>query len=132
MIALGQATRRAIEKLGRNALILASNSLSHRHFTEEADIPEDMTREHIYHHGQYLWDMHVLGLMKTGQTRRLLAEMPEFIEQTMSECKEGSLTFLLGALGFPTYPAEVHAYGTVIGTGNAIVSWIPGPGAGEA
>jgi 2-aminophenol/2-amino-5-chlorophenol 1,6-dioxygenase beta subunit len=125
MVALGQATRRAVEKLGRRALVLASNSLSHRHFTEEADIPEDMTREHIYHHGQYLWDMHVLDLMRTGQTRRLLSEMPEFIEQTMSECKEGSLTFLLGALGFPAYPAEVHAYGTVIGTGNAIVSWDP-------
>jgi 2-aminophenol/2-amino-5-chlorophenol 1,6-dioxygenase beta subunit len=125
MIALGQATQRAIERLGRRALVLASNSLSHRHFTEEAAIPEDMTREHIYHHGQYLWDMRVLDLMRRGRTRQLLAEMPEFIEQSLSECKEGSLTFLLGALGFPTYPAEVHAYGTVIGTGNAIVSWDP-------
>jgi len=23
----------------------------------------------------------------------------------------------------PKYPAEVHAYGTVIGTGNAVVEW---------
>jgi hypothetical protein len=23
----------------------------------------------------------------------------------------------------PTYPAEVHAYGSVIGTGNAVVEW---------
>jgi 2-aminophenol/2-amino-5-chlorophenol 1,6-dioxygenase beta subunit len=51
--------------------------------------------------------------------------MPDFIEQTASECKEGSLTWLLGALGVPDYPAEVHAYGTVIGTGNAIVEWNP-------
>ena len=32
---------------------------------------------------------------------------------------------LLGALGVPDYPATVHGYGTVIGTGNAIVEWNP-------
>ena len=63
--------------------------------------------------------------MKSGQTRRLLQEMPDFIEQAVSECKEGSLSWLRGALGGPDYPAEVHAYGSVIGTGNAIVEWDP-------
>ncbi len=125
MLALGAATRRAIEKTGRKALVLASNSLSHRHFTTEPEIPEDMSREHIYHHGQYLWDMHVLQLMRTGQVGRLLAEMPDYIEHATSECKEGSLTWMLAALGLPTYPAEVHGYGTVIGTGNAVVEWDP-------
>jgi len=125
MITLGEATRRAIEATGRRALLLSSNSLSHRHFTEEAALPEDMSKEHIYHHGQYLWDMHVLDLMRTGQTRQLIDEMPDFIEQSISECKEGSLTWMLAAMGFPSYPAEVHAYGSVIGTGNAIVEWDP-------
>jgi 2-aminophenol/2-amino-5-chlorophenol 1,6-dioxygenase beta subunit len=123
MIALGEATRRAVERTGRKAVLLASNSLSHRHFTTESKIPEDMTFEHPYHHGQYLWDMHVLDLMRTGKTRQLLEEMPDYIEQTMSECKEGSLTWMLAALDFPSFPAEIHAYGTVIGTGNAIVEW---------
>lgn len=125
MIALGRATRRAIEKSGKRALLLASNSLSHRHFTEEPELPEDMSQEHIYHHGQYLWDMHVLELMRQGKTRQLVDEMPDFIEQATSECKEGCLTWLLSALDFPEYPAEVHAYGTVIGTGNAVVEWDP-------
>ena len=35
------------------------------------------------------------------------------------------LTWLISALGFPDYEAVVHAYGTVIGTGNAIVGWDP-------
>jgi 2-aminophenol/2-amino-5-chlorophenol 1,6-dioxygenase subunit beta len=126
MIALGEATRRAVERLGRRAVVLASNSLSHRHFTEEATIPEDMTHEHVYHHGQYLWDMRVLGLIREGKTRQLLDELPDFIEQATSEAKEGSLTWMLAALGFPEIPGEVHAYGTVIGTGNAVVSWVPG------
>ncbi len=125
MIALGEATRRAVEATGRRAVLLASNSLSHRHFTREPAIPEDMSHEHVYHHGQYLWDMHMLDLMRRGQTRQVVAEMPDYIEQTVSECNAGCLTWLLAALGFPDYPAEVHAYGNVIGTGNAVVEWDP-------
>ena len=125
MLALGKATARAIEKSGKKAILLASNSLSHRHFTEEPEIPEDMKYEHIYHNGQYLWDMKVLELMRQGRCQELLNIMPDFIEQSVSECKEGSLTWLLGALDVPTYPAEVHAYGSVIGTGNALVEWDP-------
>lgn len=125
MLALGHATRRAVERSGKRALLLASNSLSHRHFTEEPAVPEDMTFEHVYHHGQYLWDMKVLDLMRRGQTQQLVEEMPDFIEQAASECKAGCLSWLLAALEMPDYPAEVHAYGTVIGTGNAIVEWDP-------
>ena len=125
MTALGEATRRAIEKSGKRAVLLASNSLSHRHFTVEPEIPEDMSREHVYHHGQYLWDMRVLDLMKKGKTRQVCDELPDFIDQTESEVKAGSLTWMMAALGFPDLPAEVHAYGTVIGTGNAVVEWDP-------
>lgn len=125
MIALGEATRRAVEKSGRRAVLLASCSLSHRHFVEESAIPEDMSHEHIYHHGQYLWDMRVLDLMRRGRTRQLIDELPDFAEQTVAETKDGCLTWLLAALGFPEYPAEVHGYGSVIGTGNAVVEWDP-------
>ena len=122
---LGEATRRAIEKSGRKALLLSSNSLSHRHFTTEPDVPEDMTHEHIYNHSQYLWDMHVIDLLRTGRTRELIDEMPEFIDQSTSECREGALSWLLAALDFPDYPAELHGYGNVIGTGNAVIEWDP-------
>lgn len=125
MAALGEATRRAIEATGRRAVLLASNSLSHRHFTREPAIPEDMSHEHVYHHGQYLWDMHMLSLCRRGLSRQIIAEMPDFIDQTVSEANAGCLTWMLAALGYPEYPAEVHAYGNVIGTGNAVVEWDP-------
>ena len=125
MLALGEATRKAVEASGKKAILIASNSLSHRHFTEEPEVPEDMRNEHIYHHGQYLWDMRMLKLMKEGKSQQLMDEMPDFIEQSASECKEGCLSWLMGALQMPTYPAEVYAYGSVIGTGNAIVEWDP-------
>lgn len=123
MLKLGRATRAAIEASGKRVVLLASNSLSHRHFTSEADVPEDMSREHIYHHGQYLWDMKVIELMREGRSRELVELIPDFTEQAIAETDSGALTWMLSALDFPNYPAEVHGYGTVIGTGNAIVEW---------
>jgi len=120
---LGRATARAVERSGKRAVLLASNSLSHRHFTTEPEIPEDMSFEHIYHHGQYLWDMEILKLMREGKTDELIDVLPEFMDMAAAEVKAGSLTWMLSAMGMPKYPAEVHAYGTVIGTGNAVVEW---------
>ncbi len=120
---LGEATRKAIEKSGKRVLLLASNSLSHRHFTNEPPIPEDMSHEHIYNHNQYLWDMRMIDLMKQGKSQEILDLMPDFIEQAVSEADSGAFTWLLSALGKPTYPAKVYGYGTVIGTGNAVVEW---------
>lgn len=123
MIRLGEATRRAVERSGRRVVLLASNSLSHRHFVDEPAIPEDMSREHIYHHGQYLWDMEVLKMMRQGRSRELIDCLPEFMDMASAEVKAGALAWMISALGFPTYEADVHAYGSVIGTGNAVVEW---------
>lgn len=126
MYKLGQATREAIEKSGRKAVLLSSNSLSHRHFTTEGPLPEDMSREHIGNHNQYLWDMKMINLMKQGKSKEMMNIMTDFTEQATAETDAGSLTWLMAAMDFPTYPAEVHAYGTVIGTGNAVVEWREG------
>lgn len=125
MAKLGRATRNAIEKSGKRAVLLASNSLSHRHYTSEPEIPEDMSREHIYHHGQYLWDMEVLNLMKEGKSQQLLDCLPEFFDMALAEVKAGALTWMLHAMNVPDYPAKVYSYGSVIGTGNAVVEWDP-------
>ena len=123
--ALGRATTAAIEASGRRALLLASCSLSHRHFVTETEIPEDMSKEHISHHGLYLWDMELLAMIRGGRTRELIDVMPEFVAQAIGETDSGALTWLMSALDYPTAPGEVYAYGTVIGTGNAVVGWLP-------
>ncbi|MBR56752.1 MAG: tRNA U-34 5-methylaminomethyl-2-thiouridine biosynthesis protein [Myxococcales bacterium] len=122
---LGRITREAIEKSGKRVLLLASNSLSHRHFTTEASVPEDMSHEHIYNHHQYLWDMRVIEMLRSGKTQEVVDIMPEFIEQAVSESDAGSFTWLLSALDYPRFEPEFYAYGTVIGTGNAIFGWYP-------
>jgi len=125
--ALGRATATAIDKLGRKALVLASNSLSHRHFTHEAPVPEDMTNEHVHTYMGQLWDTRLIEMMRAGHTRELVDIMPEYTEQAVSETDAGTLTWMLSALDFPTIPAELYAYGTVIGTGNAVVGWGTSP-----
>lgn len=124
-IALGQATARAIARSGRRAVLLASNSLSHRHFTQEPPLPEDMSWEHIQHHGQHLWDMKMIRLLREGRLREAVDLMPEFTAQSIAETDAGSFTWMLAALGFPQLPGELYAYGTVIGTGNAVMGWFP-------
>ena len=125
-LALAKATRDAIAASGKRAVLLASESLSHRHFVTEASLPEDMSAEHITNHHQYLWDMKLIDMLRRGQSRRVVDMMPEFTEQAVSESDSGALTWLLAALDYPTYPAELYAYGSVIGTGNAVMGFYPG------
>lgn len=123
MLGLAEITKAAITKSGKKAVLLASNSLSHRHFTKEPSLPEDMSHEHIYNHSQYLWDMQLIDMMKQGRTREIFDLMPDFTEQAVAETDSGALSWLLACMNFPTQKAQVHAYGTVIGTGNAVVEW---------
>ena len=85
MIELGKVTRKAIEASGKKVVVLASNSLSHRHFTTESEMPEDMSKEHITSHAMHLWDMRMIDYMRSGQAQRILDEMPEFTEQAIAE-----------------------------------------------
>lgn len=120
---LGKATRRAIESTGRRAVVLASNTLCHFHFDSEPAIPEDMTEEHPQNWEGYQWDMRFIEMLRQGRTGDAVAVLPQFIEEAFAELKSGGFTWMLAALGYPEIPAELHGYGTVIGTGNAVMEW---------
>jgi 2-aminophenol/2-amino-5-chlorophenol 1,6-dioxygenase subunit beta len=123
MAILGEATRRAIEKTGRRAVLLASNTLCHWHFHEEPAIPEDMSHEHPQSYEGYLWDMRIIELLRQGRTREVFEILPQFIEEAFAEVKSGAFTWMFAAMGYPEIPGELHGYGTVIGTGNAVMEW---------
>lgn len=120
---LGKATRNAIEKTGRRAVLLASNTLCHYHFSEEPEIPEDMTKEHPQTYEGYLWDMRIIDLLRRGQVQETFRILPQFIEESFAEIKSGAFTWMFAAMGYPEIPGELHGYGTVIGTGNAVMEW---------
>ena len=126
---LGVATRRAIERSGRRAVLAASNSLSHIHFDETPSPPEDMSKEHPMNFDAYKWDMRILEMLRRGRTREVRELLPEYIEATEAEVKGGALSWMLAAMDWPEVPARVLAYQTVIGTGNAVAEW---PGAASA
>lgn len=123
MAVLGEATRRAIERTGRRAVLLASNTLCHWHFHEEPEIPEDMSREHPQNYEGYLWDMRIIELLRQGRTREVFEVLPQFIQEAFAEVKSGAFTWMFSAMGYPEIPGELHGYGTVIGTGNAVMEW---------
>ncbi len=120
---LGKATARAIQKTGRRAVLLASNTLCHYHFHEEPAIPEDMSREHPENYAGYKWDMRIIELLRQGKTGQVFDLLPQFIEEAFAEIKSGAFTWMFAAMGYPAIPAELHGYGTVIGTGNAVMEW---------
>ena len=120
---LGEATRRAIEKSGKRAVLLASNTFSHYHFHEEPAIPEDMSCEHPQSYKGYKWDMRMIELMRRGEIREVMRLFPDWVEEAFAEVKSGAFPWMISAMGYPTIPAELHGYGTVIGTGNAVMEW---------
>lgn len=120
---LGKATREAIRKSGKRAVLLASNTLSHWHFHEEPAIPEDMSKEHPQTYVGYKWDIRMIELMRQGRMREVFELHPQFVEESFSETKSGAFTWMHAAMGYPELAAELHGYGTVIGTGNAVMEW---------
>lgn len=120
---LGKATARAVERTGRRAVLLASNTLCHYHFSAEPDVPEDMSKEHPQDYDGYQWDMRIIALLREGRTQEVVDLLPQFIEEAFAEVKSGAFTWMLAAMGYPGIPAELHGYGTVIGTGNAVMEW---------
>jgi 2-aminophenol/2-amino-5-chlorophenol 1,6-dioxygenase beta subunit len=120
---LGRATRTAIEATGRRAVLLASNTLCHYHFHEEPEPPEDMSKEHPENMAGYLWDMRIIEMLRRGQVRDTFELLPKFIEEAFAEVKSGAFTWMFSAMGYPELAGELHGYGTVIGTGNAVMEW---------
>ncbi len=123
MDVLGKATRKAIEQTGRRAVLLASNTLCHYHFHEEPIPPEDMSQEHPQNYAGYLWDMRIIDMLRRGKIGKVFEVLPQFIDEAFAEVKSGAFTWMFAAMDYPELPGELYGYGTVIGTGNAVMEW---------
>lgn len=120
---LGKATLKAVEQSGKRVVLLASNTLCHYHFSVEPEPPEDMSQEHPQNYAGYLWDMRIIELLRQGKTAETFELLPEYIEESFAEIKAGGFTWMFAAMGYPEISGELHGYGSVIGTGNAVMEW---------
>jgi 2-aminophenol/2-amino-5-chlorophenol 1,6-dioxygenase beta subunit len=82
-----------------------------------------MSKEHIFSQAQYEWDMKIIEMLKRGNLDDYFKVLPQYMRETFAELKAGGLTWMLSAMGMPKIEAKFHAYGSVIGTGNAIMEW---------
>ena len=82
-----------------------------------------MSKEHPHDYEGYLWDMRVIELLRRGRTDEVFELLPQFIDEAFAEVKSGAFTWMFSAMGYPNIPGELHGYGTVIGTGNAVMEW---------
>jgi hypothetical protein len=53
----------------------------------------------------------------------LVARIGTHGEEAWAEVKSGAFTWMHSAMGYPELPGEFYGYGTVIGTGNAVMEW---------
>ena len=70
-----------------------------------------------------LWDMRMMELMRAGRMRETFELVPQVIEEAFAEVKSGAFTWMFAAMEYPELAGELHGYGTVIGTGNAVMEW---------
>jgi 2-aminophenol/2-amino-5-chlorophenol 1,6-dioxygenase beta subunit len=82
-----------------------------------------MSQEHPQNYEGYKWDMRMIELMRKGKTKEVFKLLPQFIDEAFAEVKSGAFTWMFSAMQYPEIPAELYGYGTVIGTGNAVMEW---------
>ena len=61
--------------------------------------------------------------MRRGKINEVFRVLPQFIDEAFAEVKSGAFTWMFAAMDYPELPGELYGYGTVIGTGNAVMEW---------
>ncbi|MNG29320.1 2-aminophenol 1,6-dioxygenase beta subunit [compost metagenome] len=65
----------------------------------------------------------MINLMRQGRMKETFQLLPQFIDEAFAEVKSGAFTWMHAAMGYPELAGRLHGYGTVIGTGNAVIEW---------
>ena len=122
MDVLGKATRKGIEETGRRAVCCAGND-------EPPSLPGRTRRAggHVTRASLFDGDVPVGHEADRHDAPREMQKvhevLPQFVEIAFAEFKAGSFTWMCSAMGYPELPGELHGFGNVIGTGNAVFEW---------
>ncbi|MGI5872108.1 MAG: AmmeMemoRadiSam system protein A [Bacillota bacterium] len=121
LMEFGRAVARAIEKVGRRTVVIASGDLSHC-LTHDAPVPYNPNGEKL--------DREIMACLKDADFGRLARLDPE-LQEKGAECGYRTLLMLAGVLDGRWVEANCLSYEGPYGVGYGVVSLRPGP-AGSA
>lgn len=119
---LGQAVARAVNALGRKAVLLASGDLSHK-LTEDGP--------YGYAPEGPVYDKRITRAMAEADFLDILSIPPE-LNESAAACGTGSFQIMAGALDGQAVRAELMSYEGPFGVGYAVAAFVPtGPDEGR-
>ena len=116
---LGQATADAVRALGRRAVVVASTGLSGHYFTREITDEEDR----IVNQEDDAANRKLLDLMAAGKGVDAMDMVPEYAAKTGADMQFKSYYWLMGAIGADRVKGKVLGYGSIWGSGAAVVEF---------
>lgn len=116
---LGQAAADAVRALGRRAVVVASTGLSGHYFTREITDEEDR----IVNQDDDAANRKLLDLMAAGKSVDAMDLVPEYAAKTGADMQFKSYYWLMGAIGADRVKGKVLGYGSIWGSGAAVVEF---------
>jgi 2-aminophenol/2-amino-5-chlorophenol 1,6-dioxygenase alpha subunit len=116
---LGKAAADAVHALGRRAVMVASTGLSGHYFTREITDAEDR----IVNEQDDDENRKLLDLMAAGKSVEALELVPDYAAKTGADMQFKSYYWLMGALGADRVKAKLLGYGSIWGSGAAVVEF---------
>jgi 2-aminophenol/2-amino-5-chlorophenol 1,6-dioxygenase subunit alpha len=116
---LGQATADAVRALGRRAVVVASTGLSGHYFTREITDEEDR----IVNQEDDAANRKLLDLMAAGKGVDAMDMVTEYAAKTGADMQFKSYYWLMGAIGADRVKGKVLGYGSIWGSGAAVVEF---------
>jgi 3,4-dihydroxyphenylacetate 2,3-dioxygenase len=115
-IRFGEAIAEAVRDGSKRAMVVASGALSHKLVRGPERWPKDEDQ---------ILDHQFVELVTQGRAEEIKFFFPSFCKTVDAEMGGRHLAILLGATG-GAFHGKLHAYGPSSGTGNAVVSLLPG------
>jgi 3,4-dihydroxyphenylacetate 2,3-dioxygenase len=112
----GEAVGAAVRASSRRAVVVASGALSHKLVRGPSTWPTEENQK---------LDRQFIDMVTHGRADEIKTFFPNFCKTTQAEMGGRHVAMLLGATG-GTFKGKLHAYGPSSGTGNPVVSLLPG------
>jgi 2-aminophenol/2-amino-5-chlorophenol 1,6-dioxygenase alpha subunit len=118
---LGKAAHDAIRDLGRRAVVINSSGLSGHYFTTEITDEQDR----IVSGDDDAENRRFLDLMKKGDLDAVMDAIPDYARKTGADMQLKGFYWMAGVLGTSRVTTKVHGYGSIWGSGAAVVEFTP-------